>query len=60
LEVVILKSGRVGPARVIRSLDAGLDAKAIAAVREWTFQPGRYRGEAVDVLAEIEVEFRLL
>ena len=60
LEVVILKSGRVGPARVIRSLDAGLDAKAVAAVREWTFLPGRFRGEAVDVLAEIEVEFRLL
>ena len=60
LEVVILKSGRVGPARVIRSLDAGLDAKAVAAVREWTFLPGRFRGEAVDVLAEVEVEFRLL
>lgn len=60
LEVVILKSGRVGPARIIRSLDAGLDAKAVAAVREWTFLPGRFRGEAVDVLAEIEVEFRLL
>ena len=60
LEVVILKSGRVGPARIIRSLDAGLDAQAVAAVREWTFLPGRYRGEAVDVLAEIEVEFRLL
>ena len=60
LEVVILKSGRVGPARIIRSLDAGLDAKAVAAVLQWTFLPGRYRGEAVDVLAEIEVEFRLL
>ena len=60
LEVVILKNGRVGPARIIRSLDAGLDAKAVAAVREWTFLPGRFRGEAVDVLAEIEVEFRLL
>ena len=60
LEVVILKSGRVGPARVVRSLDAGLDAKAVAAVREWMFLPGRFRGEAVDVLAEIEVEFRLL
>ena len=60
LEVVILKNGRVGPARVIRSLDAGLDAKAIAAVREWVFLPGSFRGEAVDVLAEIEVEFRLL
>ena len=60
LEVVILSSGRVGPARVIRSLDAGLDEKAIAAVREWLFVPGSFRGEAVDVLAEIEVEFRLL
>ena len=60
LEVVILKSGRVGPARVIRSLDAGLDARAVAAVREWLFVPGSFRGEAVDVLAEIEVEFRLL
>ncbi len=60
LEVVILKNGRVGPSRVIRSLDAGLDAKAIAAVREWIFLPGSFRGEAVDVLAEIEVEFRLL
>ena len=60
LEVVILKNGRIGPARIIRSLDAGLDAKAVAAVRQWTFLPGRYRGEAVDVLAEIEVEFRLL
>ena len=60
LEVVILKNGNVGPARIIRSLDAGLDEKAITAVRRWTFLPGRYRGEAVDVLAEIEVEFRLL
>lgn len=60
LEVVILRSGRVGPARIIRSLDDGLDAKAIAAVREWLFVPGSFRGEAVDVLAEIEVEFRLL
>ncbi len=60
LEVVILSSGRVGPARIVRSLDAGLDEKAIAAVREWLFVPGSFRGEAVDVLAEIEVEFRLL
>lgn len=60
LEVVILKNGRVGPARVVRSLDAGLDGKAIAAVRQWTFVPGMFRGEPVDVLAEIEVEFRLL
>ena len=52
LEVVILKNGRVGPARVIRSLDAGLDAKgrrrgagvdlparALPAARRWTCSP---------------------
>ena len=60
LEVVILKTGRVGAVRVLRSLDDGLDAKATAAVREWTFDPGRFQGAAVDVLVEIEVEFRLL
>lgn len=60
LEVVILKTGRVGAVRVLRSLDAGLDAKATAAVREWTFRPGRFQGAAVDVLVELEVEFRLL
>lgn len=60
LEVVILKSGRVGAVRINRSLDTGLDAKAVAAVREWTFQPARFQGVAVDVLVEIEVEFRLL
>ena len=60
LEVVILKSGRVGAVRVLRSLDAGLDAKAVAAVREWTFLPARFQGVAVDVLVEIEIDFRLL
>lgn len=60
LEVAILKTGRVGAVRVLRSLDAGLDAKAIAAVREWTFRPGRFQGAVVDVLVELEVEFRLL
>ncbi len=60
LEVVILKNGRIGPARVLKSLDPGLDHKAIVAVREWTFLPGRFQGDPVDVIAEIEVEFRLL
>ena len=60
LEVVILESGRVGAVRINRSLNAGLDAKAVAAVREWTFQPARFQGIAVAVLVEIEVEFRLL
>jgi periplasmic protein TonB len=60
LEVVILKSGEVGPVRVIHSLDRGLDLKAIEAVRQWQFKPGMFQSEPVDVLAEITVDFTLL
>jgi TonB family protein len=60
LEVVILKSGMVGPVRIIRSLDRGLDLKAIEAVRQWQFKPGLFQSRPVDVLAEITVDFTLL
>jgi len=60
LEVVILKTGEVGPVRILRSLDRGLDLKAIEAVRQWQFKPGMFRSQAVDVIAEITVDFTLL
>jgi TonB family protein len=60
LEVVILKTGSVGPVRILRSLDRGLDMKAIEAVRQWQFKPGMFRSQAVDVIAEITVDFTLL
>jgi TonB family protein len=60
LEVVILKTGQVGPVRILRSLDRGLDLKAIEAVRQWQFKPGMFRSQAVDVIAEITVDFTLL
>jgi len=60
LEVIILKDGTVGPVRIIQSLDPGLDQKAIEAVRQWLFVPGKFRGQPVDVIAEIQVDFTLL
>jgi len=45
--------------RVRRGLDAGLDQRAIAAVREWRFAPARRQGEPVDVIVEVSVEFTL-
>jgi TonB family protein len=45
--------------KVIRSLDSGLDEKAITAVLQWKFQPGTKDGKAVSVQATIEVNFRL-
>ena len=45
--------------KVVRSLDSGLDEKAITAVLRWKFQPGTRDGKAVSVQATIEVNFRL-
>ncbi len=45
---------------VTRSLDPGLDQKAIEAVRQWRFRPATKNGRPVSVRATIEVNFRLL
>ena len=45
---------------VSRSLEPGLDQKAIEAVRQWRFKPGVKDGAPVTVRANIEVNFRLM
>jgi len=59
LWVVIGADGRAKEIRVQRSLGMGLDEKAIEAVREWRFEPGRMAGVPVPVQVTIEVSFRL-
>jgi TonB family protein len=59
LEIVVTQSGSVDRVRVVRGLGAGLDQTAVAAVRQWKFDPARRRGSAVDVLVEVSVEFRM-
>jgi protein TonB len=60
LEVVVTRDGHVGAVRVLRSLDArGLDEQAIAAVRQWRFDPGRVAGVPVDVIANVIVDFSI-
>jgi TonB family protein len=44
---------------VSRSLEPGLDQKAIDAVSQWQFRPGTKDGVPVTVAATIEVNFRL-
>ncbi len=60
LEVVILAEGTVGPVRILRGLSAGLNERAIECVRQWLFIPGKFKGQPVDVVAEIAVEFSIL
>jgi len=59
LEIVVRQDGSVGNVRVTRSLGAGLEQKAIEAVRQWRFGPARRQGQAVDVVVEVSVEFKL-
>jgi TonB family protein len=46
--------------RVLRSLDPGLDQKAIEAVQAWRFRPGLKEGKPVAVAVQVEVNFRLI
>jgi TonB family protein len=59
LEIVVTREGGVGDIRVLQGLGAGLDERAVAAVRQWRFAPARRHGEAVDVVVEVAVEFTL-
>ena len=59
LSVVIDIDGNAKNIKVIRPVGLGLDAKAIACVRQWRFQPATKEGQAVPVLATVEINFRL-
>ncbi|MEZ5316438.1 MAG: energy transducer TonB [Vicinamibacterales bacterium] len=59
LEIVVTRSGAVGNVRVVRSLGAGLDQRAIDAVRQWRFSPAQRQGTPVDVVVTVSVAFRL-
>jgi TonB family protein len=59
LEIVVRSNGTVGEIRVMQGLGAGLDARAVEAVRQWRFAPARRAGTPVDVAVEVAVEFKL-
>ena len=59
LSAVIETDGTAGNIQVTRSLNAGLDAKAVEAVGKWRFRPGTKGEKPVRVQATIEINFRL-
>lgn len=59
LAVRIDSRGRVAAAIVTESLHPDLDAQAIKAVEQWTFEPATRKGQPVAVDAAIHVNFRL-
>jgi TonB family protein len=58
VEAEVLPTGSVGNARV-RKGDEPLASAALAAVRQWQFQPARRDGDAVTARVVIPVRFRL-
>ena len=60
LAIVVDEGGKTANVRVVRPLGMGLDEKAIEAVMKWRFRPGYKDGKAVPVMANVEVNFRLL
>jgi TonB family protein len=60
LSVIVDTEGKARDIRVVKSLGMGLDEKAMEAVQKWKFKPGMNKGTAVNVRAQIEVNFRLL
>jgi protein TonB len=60
LEIVIEEDGTVRSAQIAQSShDHDLDAKAIDAARQWTFEPATKRGVPVAVQFAIRIDFRL-
>jgi len=59
LEIVVRRDGSVSDVRLLHGLPAGLNDRAVAAVRQWRFSPATRLGQAVDVIVEVAVEFKL-
>ena len=69
LEWLVRADGSVAEIRVVRSLtsfatsrgltDADFDANAVAAVRQWRFQPATRDGVAIDYRVSGNVNFNL-
>jgi TonB family protein len=59
LSVEVGPDGVAHNLKVARSLEPGLDQKAIDAVSQWQFKPGQKDGQDVTVAATIEINFRL-
>jgi TonB family protein len=59
LEIIVRRDGSVGDVKILQGMGAGLNDRAIQAVKQWKFAPARRLGTPVDVVVEVAVEFKL-
>jgi TonB family protein len=60
LAITIESDGTVSDAKVVRSLDPGLDQKAVECVKLWRYTPLTESAERVKLVVNVEVPFRLM
>ena len=60
LQVEVNEKGIPTEARVVRSLDEGLDRKATEAALKWRFKPVLKDGKPVPSSASIQINFRIV
>jgi protein TonB len=60
LGITVGADGKPADIRVLSGLGLGLDQAAVDAVSGWIFKPGTKDGNPVPVVANVEVNFRLL
>jgi TonB family protein len=60
LKMVIDVDGRAKNIDVVNPLGLGLDEQAVLAIQRWKFKPGEKDGVPVPVMAQIEVNFKLM
>jgi protein TonB len=59
MKCVVQRDGKVGDVTVVQSLDPRLDDAAVAALKQWEFEPGTRNGMPVAVRVSVEMTFTL-
>lgn len=60
ISTVVTRDGLPTELKVVRGLNAQEDETAVAALKQWRFQPGTKEGQPVRVRVTVEVDFHLL
>lgn len=59
VQAVIGQDGRISGTKILKGLPMGLDQQAVAAIKQWEFEPATRDGQPVAVYYNLTVEFRL-
>ena len=60
LKIVVDVDGKAKDIELMKSLGLGLDEQAVLAIQQWKFKPGERDGVPAAVMAQVEVNFKLL